>query len=448
MGRCKNAVLLHKIGTPKIDDFLEVSFSLYSDVTNCVSINTRDYTDISALDHYAMYDRPANQYDCDGGVCTNTGTLYVDVDDSDCGDNDAFATFYKAFDATEYASGVITMYMNGTFATGDKAVVKISDASTFADADVYEVTLGDAATDGYVPVLVDLSATPASTEGSGWEASNSGAYIEVSVMNGSTYKAFGVSTISFYKSLYELAMNAIVKIGCLSEVGGTFDVGALEETCLSSGYDKTSIASGIERTITGKQMTSNYWMLNPLTGMNRFAGNAETTLGYKIETVKKTIGDEGTVEIDDMSDETCDFIGAQIDDHCVTPTADMLYRIQSPVAVTLSYDQFQVLTNDEGVATFYFSTDLAGKDVLITYPKKVELKERIVGNSDNLGEVRVKMSYPWKYEDGTEEIHTFNNVLITSFPASITNEESEFTFTITIFPDADGNWFTTQRVLA
>lgn len=436
MARCKTAELLHKIGVPQIDDFMEVSFSLYSDVTNCATINTRDYTEITKLDHYAMYDRPENQYDCYGGFCSTTGTLYVEAEEGN-----ASATFYKAFDATEYASGVVTMYLNGV-ASGDTVTVTISDASTFADADVYTVTLGEAGTDGYTPVLVDLSKEPDSTEGNGWTASNSGLYIKVA-----TTKNFGVSTIAFYKSLYDLAQNAIVKIGCLSEVGGTFDVAALERTCLTSGYDKNGLNSGIERTITGKKMTSNYWMLNPLAGMSRFAGDVDTTTGFRVETVKKTIGVDGTVEIADMADD-CEFIGAQIDDKCVTPTADMLYRIQSPVEVELAYDQFQVLPGENDVNVFHFNTDLAGKDVLITYPKKVELKERIVGNSDNLGEVRVKMSYTWKYDDGTEEIHTFNNVLITSFPASITNEESEFTFTITIFPDADGNWFTTQRVLA
>lgn len=446
--RCKNAELLHKVGVPKIGKDVPLTFSLYSDLDNCVAINTRDYTDISALDHYAMYDRPANQYDCDGGYCTNTGTLYVDVDDSGSGDNDAFATFYKAMDATEYASGIITMYVKlSSVSTGDKAVVKLSDASTFADSDTYEVALGTADADGYVPVLVDLTATPDATTGDGWEASNSGVFVEVAVMNGSSYKEFGISTISFFKSLYDLAVNAIVQVSCLTEVGGTFDIAALERTCLSSGYDKTALDSGIEQTVTGTQVTSNYWMLNPLAGMDRFSTNSETTEGYRIETVKKTIGDDGTVEIADMSDQTCDFIGAQIDDKCVHPTADMLYRIQSPVAVTLGYDQFQVLPSESG-HVFYFSTDLAGKDVRITYPQKVELKERIVGKSENVGKVRAKMSYPWEYSDGTEEIHTFGNVLITSFPASISNEDSEFTFTITIFPDADEEWFTRQRVLA
>lgn len=445
--RCKNAELLHKLEVPRLQDWLEVTFSLVSDVTNCTTINTRDYVSVNALDRYAMYDRPENRYDCDGGVCTTTGTLYVKA-----GTSGTDATFYKAFDATQYASGVLTAYIYETsFAPGDTVKITISDDSTFANADVYEVTsdyysVGD---DRYAAVLVDLTATPASTAGTGWEASTSGAYIKVEVVNGAANNAFGVSTISFYKSLYELAMSNIVKIGCLSEVGGTFDVGAIEETCISGGYDETSLSGGIDLTITGKQMTSNYWMLNPLNGMNRFAGDETSTTGYRIETVKKTINSTGQVTISDMNLDVCDFIGAQIDDKCVTPVTDLLHRIMAPVAVDLAYDQYQVVTDEaEGTATFYFNAGLAGKDVLITYPQKVELKERIVGNSENIGEVRAKMSYPVIFKDGTEEIHTFNNVLITSFPASISSDESEFSFTINIRKDADGNWFTVQRVLA
>lgn len=445
MARCKNAELLHKLDVPKIQDWLEVTFSLISDVTNCTTINTRDYVTANALDRYAMYDRPENRYDCDGGVCTTTGTLYIKT-----GTSGTDAVFYKNFDATQYASGVMTMYIyESTIASGDKAVVTISDTSSFANADVYEVTLGSVGDDGYAPVLIDFTATPTSTEGTGWAASTSGAYVKVEVKNSSTNKEFGVSTITFYKSLYELAMSNIVKIGCLSEVGGTFDVGALEETCISGGYDESSLSGGIDRTITGKKMTSNYWMLNPLAGMDRFAGDETSTTGYRVETVKKTVDANGQVEIADMNYAVCDFIGAQVDDKCVTPVSDLLYRIMSPVPVTLAYDQYQVLYDDEtGVATFYFNENLKGKDVLITYPQKVELKERIVGNNENLNEVRVKMSYPWIYPDGTEEIHTFNNVYITSFPASITSDEGEFSFTINIRKDADGNWFTVQRVLA
>ena len=440
MGRCNNATLLHKLTVDKIKDWLEVTFQLTREADHCMSINTRDYTSVTDLDYYAMYTRPVNQYDCDGGICTTTGTLYVKGSAPN-------AVFFKQMDATQYATGIITMYIKeGTFATGDKAKITVSDASTFTNADVYEVDLA-AAADGYAPVLVDLSQTPTSEAGTGWTASNNGIYIKVEVVNGQTAKTFGVSTIQFYKSLYDLVLGTIVKIGCLSEVGGTFDVGAIERTCVGGGYDDTALSGGVDFTITGKLLTSNFEMLNPLVGMDRFAGDSETTTGYRIQNVKKTVGNDGSVEIADINLDVCDFIGAQMDDPCVTPSADIMQKVSAPVRVNLAYDQYQVI-NGENSATFYFNEALAGKDVLITYPQKVELKERFIGKDENLGEIHAKMSYPWFLSDGTEEIHTFENVLITSFPFSITNEEGEFSFTINIQKDKNGNWFTTQRVLA
>lgn len=461
MGRCTNAALLHKISQKKIGDWLPVTFQLTREADHCMAINTRDYVSVDALDYYARFDRPENRYDCDGGVCTTTGTLYVKGESAN-------AVFYKQMDATQFAAGVMTMYVKDqNFATGDKVKVTISDASTFANADVYEATINGASgalvgsaivgtdrvgevvnsEDGYAPVLIDFTQTPTSVVGDGWEASNNGVFVKVEVINGTTGKAFGVSTIQFYKSMNDLVLQAIVQISCLSEVGGTFDVGALERTCISNGYDTTALDGGIDQTITGRQATSNYWMLNPLNGMDKFAGDSETTEGYRIMTVKKTVSADGTVVISDMNQDYCDFIGAQVDDKCNTPSADLMDKINAPVRVDLAYDQYQVL-NGETDATFYFNTALAGKNVLITYPQKVELKERVIGDSENLGSVHVKMSYPVYLDDGTEEIHTFNNVLITSFPASISSDENEFSFTVNIQKDSEGKWYTISRVLA
>ena len=461
MGRCDNFTLLHKLTVDKIKDWLEVTFQLTREADHCVSINTRDYVSVDELDYYAMYDRPTNQYDCDGGICTTTGTLYVKG-------ASANAVFYKQMDATQYATGVMTLYVKGeNLATGDKVKVTVSNTSTFENADVYEYELGAiggdvvgsaivgqsyvggavVGADGYAPVLVDFSQQPTSVEGTGWEATASGVFVKVEVVNESTNKAFGVSTIQFYKSMYDLVLGTIVKIGCLSEAGGTFDVAAIERTCVSGGYDENALSGGVDFTITGKLMTSNFHMLNPLIGMDRFAGDSETTTGFRINTVKRTVGNDGSVVISDINLDVCDFIGAQIDDPCVTPSADIMQKVSAPVRVSLAYDQYQVVNGDTS-ATFYFSTALAGKDVLITYPQKVELKERFEARDENIGTLHGKMSYPWYLSDGTEEIHTFENVLITSFPFSITNEEGEFSFTINIQKDKNGKWFTTQRVLA
>lgn len=438
MGRCNNAELLHAISVKKVEEWLPVTFALHRDADNCDSIVTRNAVASVGELKYRRYDRPENQFDCKGGVCTTTGTLYVTGEG-------ASATFFKSMDATQFASGVITMYVKpaAALATGDKVKVTISAASTFTNADVYEVT-PSAVEGGYYAILVNLLDTPASEVGSGYDASTAGVYVKVELVNGATNKAFGVSTIQFYKSLYDLVLEDIVQIRCLSEVGGTFDVGALEETCTQSGYDESALDSGIDLTVTGKLMTSNWWKLNPLAGFSKYPDSESTsTEGYRLQTVKRTIGEGGTVVLDDMSEERCDFIGAQIDDKCVTPSADLLQRISAPMQVTLGYDQYQVIGS-----TFYFHTDLVGKNVLITYPQVVELNGKVVGDSENLGEVRASMSYPWFLSDGTEEIHTFDNVLITSFPFSITNEDGEFTFTVNIQKDADGHWFITQKVFS
>lgn len=439
MGRCKNEDLLHLITAKKLEDWLPVTFNLYRDADNCMSLTTRNPIDADTTVVYRRYDRPNNQFDCKGGICTTTGTLYVSGEG-------AQATFFKRMDATQYASGVITMYVKpeAALASGDKVKVTISDTvDPMTNADVYEIE-PTAVDGGYYAILVDLTQTPTSTEGTGYEASELGVFVRVELVNGATSKAFGVSTIQFFKSLYDLVLQDIVQIRCLSEAGGTFDVGALERTCTQSGYDTTALDGGIDLTITGKLMTSNWWKLNPLAGFSKYPDDeATSTQGYRVHTVKKTIGNDGTVVIADMSEDRCDFIGAQMDDQCVTPSADLMQKVSAPMRVELNYDQYQVIDG-----TFYFNSALAGKKVLITYPQIVELNGKVVGSTENIGNVKASMSYPWFMSDGTEEIHTFENVLITSFPFSITNEDGEFSFTVNIQPDADGNWFVTQKVFS
>lgn len=431
MGRCSNIELMHKIGLEKITEQTEVTFTVNRDIDNCEVINTRN--NVSEITDYSSYDRPENLFDCDGGYCATTGTLYVKAAESP-------VKFYHAFDATQYANGVITFYLKDV-PEGAIVNVTISDASTFTNADTYNVTAG-AATNGYTPIVVELGKVPDSTVGTGWAASTTGAYLSVGVNDGNDPVAFGISTITFYRWMGDLATNNIVKIGCLSEVGGTFDLSALEETCLTKGYD-TSTPPSFDWTVTGKLLTTNYWMLNPLSGMDKFPKQADE-YGFKPVTVKRKIGEGGEVLITDMNQDVCDFIGAQIDDKCVYPNADVMDRIMAPVPVTLDYNQFQVSLGESG-ATFRFNTALVGQDVLITYPQIIEDYEIQEGNLDNVGSVRVKMGYPVKLSDGTEEYHVFNNVLVTSFPATISSEEQDVTFTINVQRDSDGNYFVIQR---
>lgn len=426
MARCNNGDLLHKIGVKKLEDWKEVTFTTLADVNDCNKFNTKNYVSISGEFSYEKSDRPENRFECEREGCTTSGTLYLPAAEET-------AVFKAQLDATEFASGIVTMYIKADEAVNLK--VEFSDADTFTDADVYEkaYTVGDITDDGYIPVAINLLDAPTSETGNGWTASASGVYVRVSAD-----KPIGVSTLAFYESIEDFETTDVVKIACLSEVGGTFDIPALETTCLSAGYDTSSLS--FEHTITGRTITPNYWKLNPLHGK----GTAST--GSMPETVKKTVGADGKVTISDMSQDACGFIGAQLDDACNVADAGLKY-LSIPTAVAVDAEHFQTIKNADGTTDFVFNTKLAGKDVLITYPKTAEV-ERYVGHTDNVGTVRVKMSYTVELTDGTIEVHTFNNVLITSFPATITNEETEFTFTINIQKDANGNWYTVDRLVA
>lgn len=435
--RCKNAVLFNKIGVPKLEEHTEVTFSLMRDLSDCNTINTRDYIDSDYDVFYNVFDRPYNAFDCDGGFCTNTGTLNVSAQDTQ-----GKVKYAIALKAEEFINGVITFYRKG------EVDVLISDSATFTNANSYAFTGTTAEDEEFKPELIDLMSGSFTKVGSGWGGTGDVIFIAFAGhgTTASDIENFAISSINFYKTLYDLTVGDVVKIACLSEVGGSFDISALEKTCLSSGYDHTSLNGGIDWTVTGSLITGNYWKLNPLAGDRSDHGSA---IGYRIHTAKAVVGSDGTVTIADFNFDKCDFVGAQIADKCVNKSVDTLKRVMIPIDSTieldLGYDQFTVVKTTGG-AKFSFSTYTAGKEVLITYPQEVNVDERIVGNSDNIGEVRVKMSYPVKLSDGTEEIHTFNNVLITSFPASLSNEDSEFTFTINIQQDANGDWFDIQRV--
>ena len=51
------------------------------------------------------------------------------------------------------------------------------------------------------------------------------------------------------------------------------------------------------------------------------------------------------------------------------------------------------------------------------------------------------MSYSKVQSDGVFEVHEYPNVLITSFPQTINNSDSEFSFTVSVQRDVDGSFF-------
>lgn len=433
MARCTNEVLLRKITKKPVDQATtEVSFMLYGHLPDCRRINTKDL--ISSTDtaySYNRFQKPVNRFECFSDACVNTGVLTFSAANKE-------AVYRTRENALDFASGVITLYVQAANADLPVTVtLTIADDSAFANADVYTYSVTALLDDGFAPVIIDLSKTPSSVVGNGWTASESGAYIKVGVN-----KAVGISSIGIFDSMNDFAINDVVKVGCLTNVGGTYDVAALERACSDTLYDTSNISS-FTQTITGSRVTPNYWKLNPL---NR---KGEAADGFELVTDKFTVvedGDYGSITVADIAEDECGGITIQLADYC-NVTDGTLEQLSIPVPVPISENQFLVAYGD--TTKIYFNSALIGQDVLVCYPKAVKVEE-YVGNADHLNTVLARMSYPVIIEDGNttiKEIHIFNKVLITSFPATITNSDTEFSFTITVTKDTDGNFYHVQRVV-
>lgn len=430
MGRCSNAELLKKIGINKIDkQATEVTFTVLNDLPDCRRVNTKDFVEVSDGYTYNKYDRPINRFECNRDGCVNTGTLTLTAENGS-------ALYRMQSDATEYAAGALIFYVKPS-ATPTKVTVTISDAKSLTNADVYEVTVSKAMGDGFAPVFIDLTKIPDKTEGNGWEASTAGAFIKIAADKAKT----GISSIFAIESLSDFETNDVIKIGCLSEIGGTFDVEAIEATCLNTGYNDD--ISAFEYNVTGKTATPNYWKLCPLTSKGK------EIEGFRPETVRRTVeafGDLGRVTIADPYQKECGFWAVQVADDCnISDT--MLTRLTVPMEIAVDEGHYILIEDEEnGTTDVVVNAKFVGKDLLISYPQKKEIEER-VGSLSNLNSVRAKMAVPFVTTDGVEEIHVFDHVLITSFPETINEDETEFAFTISIQKAPDGTFFKVNKIV-
>lgn len=430
MAKCSNTELFKKIGQKLIDDMSEIEFVLYNELPNCKTVNAGKYLTASGDVSFDRYSVPENQFECNPMACVNSGTLILGAASE--------SIVYKAqFDAREFAAGMITFYLKGNNTAGAVTVL-VSDSSTFTNANQY--TLNYAAATDFIPMLLDLNSTHTDV-GTGWTPSVNGAYIKFTFDATST--GLGLSSIVILDEYADLATSEVVKIGCLTDISGTIDIPAITRQCSTATYDTSNLA--FTRTINGKLLTPNYHKLNPM-----FGKSVEQD-GSVQHTVRKTVANDGTVIISDMNLDDCAPISAQRTDVCESDLA-MLTRLYTPVHITedVGAEYFQII-NDEatGTATFYFSTQLAGKEVLISYPKKVNV-ERYSANVNNVGDVRVMARFNGSYVDNRgsmDVVYTLPNVLITSFPWNLTRTEQDFSFTISIQPDADGNYYYMDKIV-
>lgn len=421
MGRCRNDVLLKKINIPKLlKEQSEVSFTILHDLDNCRRIKTKN--EVSGADgSYNAYLVPGNRFECLGEGCVNTGT-YTGANSVE---------YYAKFDMTEVASGALTFYVYDASKAAKTLTVLIGEAEGLANADSYTVSVkaSDYDADGFAPVVIDLS-VEGTEVGNGWTPNEIGAYVRVS-----STAAFGISSISFFESIDDFATIDVVKIGCLTSVGGTLDPTLIESACNKAKYNDQM--GGLSFNVTGRNATPNYWKLNPM------AGKGKASTGFTIATIEKTVASDGTVTIADLYQDECRFISVQRKDACDTWEAE-LTQLFVPANIELDGNQYRVEKQADGSTKFYFASEMAGQEVLVSYPREVEVEETVI-NTENLNTVHVSMAYPVCVQDKVVEMHVFNNVYITSFPYTMSENDTDFSFTINIQPDKGGDYFHKYR---
>ena len=445
MSRCNNDLLISKIGYKPLNETIEVDFSVLTDTENCVKINTRNYLNVEGEAAFNTFNTPPDMFACLADGCKNSGTLML----TGAVNAAVSARFINRSNATEFAAGIMTFYVYFPVAGRYQLQITISDVTDRAqqNADIYEIPEINAPA-GFYPVIIELFDAPQETVGAGWDATERGVTVDLlaTALDTGVITEVGFSSIVFYNSIEDFQVNDTVKVGCLDEFSGEFTLDAKDASCFGVEYDPASIE--IERTITGRSVTPNYWKLNPLTK------KGELTQGWLPRTVELPVvaSDDfegyGTVNLVDINPDECGFLLASVAHDCRV-TEGMLTRVNTPTPVQIENNQFIVL--DHTVVGGYpgvllFNEALIGETAVISYPQLVEA-EHFVGNASDLDARRVRMSIVKEQTDGVRTNYVYNNVLVTSFPDSLSDEETTFDFTISVQRDRNGNFYEMFRVI-
>lgn len=441
---------MRKIGINKLDNLQEVDFTVLSDLPDCRRISANK-TITEGVGTYDRYKIPVNQFECMAQGCVNSGTLYT---------GGTAVVYHENYESIEFSSGVITFYVIAP--QGASATVKVSEKDTFANADSYTINLDNIPTgkDGFKAVVVDLAKAPTATVGNGWTPSRAGAYISIAVTGGQgvDLAGVGISSIAVFDTIDDFEINTVVKIGCLTGIDGSWDLDAAEATCFGNAGYATDDIGNPEKTITGKALSPNYMILNP------FYGKGKATTGFDIVTIEKVVepskatdvdaqnasaaaGDYGVITISDLDQNECGFVKIMrsLEDNCIV-TDGQLERWSIPSLKDMDEGHYVVVPNDDGSTTIYFNKAQIGATMTISYPQTVDVDE-FVFDEDNINTKRVRLSYVKTYTDKTKWRFVFDNVLVTSFPDGITEEETELEFTVVFQKDANGQYGRAYRIL-
>lgn len=427
MPKCKNDILINKVGINKLTQSVEVDFDIFRSMPDCNRINAKGYTSTSATTKsYDQWAVPQNAFECENDKCINSGTAYF------TGTSPVTVVYDTASDGTEWSAGVLTFY--GKNISGAVTVVlgDNTNSSTWA------AVKGETQADGYVPYTADLSQTPSTSKGDGYKASENGAKITISVAQATK---FGISSIAIFNEALDFATQEAVKVGCLTGIDGSWDLDIAEATCFNPArYDSEALTS-IERTITGNSVTANYLALNPLLSRGKEAST------FDMDTVEKTAETASgitSVLLTDADSAECGRISVYIDGVCA-PHDGQLTRLSNP-SLALEEDQFAVVSDTNGIRIVLNAVH-DGRKVLVSYPKAVEAEAYDIC-VDNLEGIRSRMTYAKCHTDGVRYRFVYDNVLITSFPDGVTNDgEQEFSFTVTILKGKDGCFGHVYRIL-
>lgn len=445
MSKCQEPVTLSRISLNGLEEFEEVYFSVLNDSDSCWKIKTNKLLSTTAVSHvFDQYKRPKDVYNCFAQNCNNTGTLILSQKKGVTTE----VAFSLLAESQEFYAGVSTYYLDLSKGTWEVAyTISSIDDEKQTNADRYKQTVVSEGTD-FSTLIVDFSKFPDEVKGKGWQADEHGIIITVKVTPSEEMGdySFGISSMWFFRSFEELQNNELVAVGCLSELGGDFDMDVRDSTCLGTGYDKKSVK--IEKELTGKKVSSNYWLLNPL------LRKGEQTEGFSIFTTVQTIKEivvnnvkYGYLLAPDLYLKECGFSKVLINEKCETDDSELL-RVNVGQPINLDPSQFQVITEGSNQHKILVNQALIGKKATLAYPK-IEEVEEYIGDTSSFEERHVRMYYTEKRTNGKKITYVFNNVFITSFPGSLKEgDETEFKFKISVQRDANGAFFKEQRIIS
>lgn len=124
-----------------------------------------------------------------------------------------------------------------------------------------------------------------------------------------------------------------------------------------------------------------------------------------------------------------------------------LTKVNLPDVAVLNEKQYQIIKHGEYDGYLIVHERLIGQPLLYAYPKEVSI-EQYVGEDDAYEGRRVRLFFPTVQTDGVKVNYIFNNVLVTSFPTTLSNtDETTFEFEVSIQKDNNGRFFEVQKII-